>query len=114
MLVRIKRVCALKVDMIPRGTFQCPICKERHHVSKKVERYRSYVPKRKITICEYCYDDYRTDPKYEHLRPDIDPKNKQKIEKIREYNKKNSYLLLRSQLSIICPSSSLGGVGLSH
>ena len=73
--------------MIPQGMFQCPLCEEWHNDSRKKEALRSYIPKKTITICEFCYDDFRTDPKYEHLRPDVDHTDKQKIEKIREYYK---------------------------
>lgn len=73
--------------MIPSGTFQCPLCEKRHHISKKKEAYRSYFPERKIIVCEFCYDDYRTSPEYDDLRPDVDPNDKQKIKKIREYYK---------------------------
>lgn len=73
--------------MLPQGTFQCAICEENQYLSKKKEAYRSYFPERKISVCEFCYHEYRTSPEYEHLRPDIDPNDKQKIEKIREHSK---------------------------
>lgn len=71
--------------MIPRGTFQCPLCEDRYHAKHKKEVFKSYFPKDKISICEYCYDDYRNSPEYEHLRPDIDPSEKEKIKRAREY-----------------------------
>lgn len=73
--------------MLPRGTFQCAICEERHHVKHRKEAYRSHYPERKIPICEYCYNEWRTSPEYEHLRPDIDPSEKKEIEEQREYQK---------------------------
>lgn len=73
--------------MISHGTFQCAVCKKRHHLRHKKEEYRSYFPERKILICEYCLNEFRTSPEYEHLRPDVDPEDKQKVKKIREYYK---------------------------
>lgn len=71
--------------MIPQGSFQCAICDERLHLKHKEEAYRSYFPEKKIPICEFCYDDFRTSPEYEHLRPDVNADDTQKIKKIREY-----------------------------
>lgn len=71
--------------MIPRGQFQCAICDEWLHLSKKKEAFRSYFPERKINVCEYCWDEYRNNPDYAHLRPDVDPSETEKIRKIREY-----------------------------
>lgn len=71
--------------MIPRGSFVCALCEERLHLNYKKEAYRSFFPERKIPVCEYCYDEWRTSPEYEHLRPDLDPEDKEKIEKVREY-----------------------------
>lgn len=73
--------------MIPRGKFQCAICEEWVHLSKRKEAYRSFFPKRKISVCEFCWDEYRRSPEYEHLRPDVDPTEKEEIEKKREYFK---------------------------
>lgn len=73
--------------MLPQGTFQCAVCNERRHLSKKEDAYRSYFPERKIAVCVDCIHDYRTIPEYAHLRPNTDPTDKLKIEKIREYYK---------------------------
>lgn len=73
--------------MIPPGTFQCALCENRYGLSKKKEAYRSYIPERKIVLCESCYDDYRKKPEYSHLRPDSDIEERQKIEERREYQK---------------------------
>lgn len=71
--------------MLPRGTFRCAICEDRYHVNRKNETFRSFFPERKIQVCDHCWQDYRRNPEYEHLRPDVDPEDKKKIEKIREY-----------------------------
>lgn len=73
--------------MLPRGSFQCALCEKRHHDSKKNEEYRSYMPERKILVCDFCIDDYRNSMEYEHLRPDIDPDERKNVEKKREYYK---------------------------
>lgn len=71
--------------MIPRGTFRCRLCNERYHKGKMRKEYRSYIPERMITLCEYCYDEWRTAPEYSHLRPDIDPNDIEDIRRMREY-----------------------------
>lgn len=75
--------------MIPRGSFQCAICEEWHHSSKKNNEFRSYFPERRIPVCDYCLHEYRTSPEYKDLRPEVDPNDKEKIERIREYYGEN-------------------------
>ncbi|MDZ7701835.1 MAG: hypothetical protein U5J98_07050 [Halobacteriales archaeon] len=71
--------------MTPLGTFVCAICRERHYDTKKNVAIRSYFPERNITVCDYCWDEYRTNPKYDHLRPDVEPGEKVEIEARREH-----------------------------
>lgn len=71
--------------MYQQGIFICAICEDRMHKSKEKEVHRSFFPERTIPVCEHCYNDWRTAPEYEHLRPDVDPNDKKKIEKAREY-----------------------------
>ena len=73
--------------MIPQGTLQCAICEDRYNTNKKRTAFRSYFPERKMSVCEFCIDEFRNSPEYEHLRPDVDPNDRQKVEKIREYYK---------------------------
>lgn len=78
--------------MIQRGTFQCAICEDRLHVSKKNEEYRSYFPERKILVCDYCLHDYHTKSEYEDLRPDVKPDERKDVEDRRERNSERAYL----------------------
>lgn len=71
--------------MLPRASFECAICEERHHPSKRNDEFRSYFPERRIPVCDYCLNEYRTSLEYEDLRPNVDPNDKEKIKKIREY-----------------------------
>lgn len=72
--------------MIPYGTFQCVICEELRNVSRRNDVFRSYFPERKIAVCDYCYEDWRDSPMYEHLRPDVPAGKRKVVEEKREYN----------------------------
>lgn len=73
-----------------RGIRKCPICEERCHVNQMEEGIRSHVPEiETIMVCVECYDEWRTSPEYDHLRPDYSVQEAQEIKKKREFYQKN-------------------------
>lgn len=73
-----------------KGVRQCPICEDRCYESQVKEVERSRIPKiRTIHVCLDCYEDWRTEPEYEHLRPDYSHQEAEEIKRKREHIQKN-------------------------
>lgn len=73
-----------------RGATTCPICEERCHDSQLKEVVRARVPERRtIEVCVDCYDEWRTSPEYEDLRPDYSVQEAREIDRKREFYAEN-------------------------